>query len=37
MAAATPRSPVQLSPNASTVLEKRYLIKDENGKPVVRQ
>src|SRR5512139_2242565 len=34
MAAATPRSPVQLSPNAITVLEKRYLIKDENGKPV---
>jgi len=34
MAAATPRSPVQLSPNAITVLEKRYLIKDEHGKPV---
>jgi ribonucleoside-diphosphate reductase alpha chain len=34
MAAATPRSPVQLSPNAITVLEKRYLIKDDAGKPV---
>ena len=34
MAAATPRSPVQLSPNAITVLEKRYLIKDEAGLPV---
>jgi ribonucleoside-diphosphate reductase alpha chain len=33
MAAATPRSPLQLSPNAITVLEKRYLIKDEQGKP----
>ncbi|MBS1241695.1 MAG: nrdJ, partial [Gemmatimonadetes bacterium] len=34
MAAATPRSPVQLSPNAMTVLEKRYLVKDDAGKPV---
>ena len=28
------RNAVQLSPNAITVLEKRYLIKDDNGKPV---
>ncbi len=34
MTAATPRSPVQLSSNAITVLEKRYLVKDESGKPV---
>ncbi len=33
MAAAT-RGPVSLSPNAVTVLEKRYLLKDENGRPV---
>jgi ribonucleoside-diphosphate reductase alpha chain len=32
----TPREPVSLSPNAVTVLEKRYLIKDETGKPVER-
>jgi ribonucleoside-diphosphate reductase alpha chain len=31
-----PREPVSLSPNAITVLEKRYLIKDESGKPVER-
>ena len=31
-----PREPVSLSPNAVTVLEKRYLIKDEAGKPVER-
>lgn len=30
----TPREPVSLSPNAITVLEKRYLIKDESGTPV---
>ncbi|HEU4828037.1 MAG TPA: vitamin B12-dependent ribonucleotide reductase [Gemmatimonadales bacterium] len=30
----TPREPVSLSPNAITVLEKRYLVKDEKGKPV---
>jgi ribonucleoside-diphosphate reductase alpha chain len=29
-----PASPVQLSKNARIVLEKRYLVKDENGKPV---
>ena len=29
-----PREPVRLSPNAVTVLEKRYLIKDDAGKPV---
>jgi ribonucleoside-diphosphate reductase alpha chain len=32
----TPREPVSLSPNAITVLEKRYLVKDESGKPVER-
>jgi ribonucleoside-diphosphate reductase alpha chain len=32
----TPREPVSLSPNAVTVLEKRYLVKDETGKPVER-
>jgi len=31
-----PREPVRLSPNAITVLEKRYLVKDEAGKPVER-
>ena len=31
-----PREPVRLSPNAITVLEKRYLLKDESGKPVER-
>ena len=29
----SPREPVSLSPNAITVLEKRYLVKDEAGKP----
>ncbi len=29
----TPREPLSLSPNAITVLEKRYLVKDEHGKP----
>lgn len=33
MGSATPRVPLQLSPNAITVLEKRYLVRDENGKP----
>ena len=32
----TPREPVSLSPNAITVLEKRYLVKDDRGKPVER-
>ncbi len=32
----TPREPVSLSPNAITVMEKRYLVKDETGKPVER-
>ena len=27
------REPVRLSPNAMTVLEKRYLVKDDAGKP----
>ena len=30
----TPREATQLSANAVTVLEKRYLIKDDSGKPV---
>ncbi len=34
MKSSTPRDAVRLSPNAVTVLEKRYLIKDESGKPV---
>jgi ribonucleoside-diphosphate reductase alpha chain len=29
----TPREPLSLSPNAITVLEKRYLVKDEKGRP----
>ena len=32
----SPREPVSLSPNAITVLEKRYLVKDDKGKPVER-
>jgi ribonucleoside-diphosphate reductase alpha chain len=34
MGTATPRVPLQLSPNAMTVLEKRYLVRDETGTPV---
>jgi ribonucleoside-diphosphate reductase alpha chain len=34
MKSSTPRDAVRLSPNAITVLEKRYLIKDETGTPV---
>ncbi len=34
MQSSTPRDAVRLSPNAITVLEKRYLIKDDHGKPV---
>src|SRR6476646_8229933 len=34
MNSSTPRDAVRLSPNAITVLEKRYLIKDEQGQPV---
>src|SRR3954465_9863381 len=34
MPSSTPRDAVRLSPNAPTVLEKRYLIKDDQGKPV---
>jgi ribonucleoside-diphosphate reductase alpha chain len=32
--AAAARGPVSLSPNAVTVLEKRYLLKDDHGRPV---
>jgi ribonucleoside-diphosphate reductase alpha chain len=32
----TPRSPAQLSQNARTVIEKRYLVRDASGKPVER-
>jgi ribonucleoside-diphosphate reductase alpha chain len=34
MPAFTPRAPLSLSANARTVLEKRYLVKGEDGKPV---
>ena len=34
MKSSTPRDAVRLSPNAITVLEKRYLIKDDAGVPV---
>ncbi|MFL5494474.1 MAG: vitamin B12-dependent ribonucleotide reductase [Gemmatimonadales bacterium] len=34
MNSSTPRDAVRLSPNAITVLEKRYLIKDDAGQPV---
>jgi len=34
MKSSTPRDAIRLSPNAVTVLEKRYLIKDEAGQPV---
>ncbi|MEO7136713.1 MAG: vitamin B12-dependent ribonucleotide reductase, partial [Gemmatimonadales bacterium] len=34
MKSSTPRDAVRLSPNAITVLEKRYLIKDDTGVPV---
>ena len=34
MADFTPRAPLSLSANARTVLEKRYLVKDDHGKPV---
>src|ERR1700704_1992768 len=34
MKLSTPRDAVRLSPNAITVLEKRYLLKDETGAPV---
>ena len=34
MNSSTPRDALSLSPNAITVLEKRYLIKDDAGRPV---
>jgi ribonucleoside-diphosphate reductase alpha chain len=34
MKSSTPRDAVRLSPNAITVLEKRYLLKDETGAPI---
>jgi ribonucleoside-diphosphate reductase alpha chain len=34
MKSSTPRDAVRLSPNAITVLEKRYLLKDDTGAPV---
>ena len=34
MKSSTPRDAVRLSPNAITVLEKRYLLKDDTGTPV---
>ena len=36
MEASTPLAPAHLSPNAITVLDKRYLIKDELGEPTER-
>jgi ribonucleoside-diphosphate reductase alpha chain len=33
MAASTPKGTLDLSPNALTVLERRYLVKDDQGKP----
>ena len=33
MTQTSPRGALDLSPNALTVLEKRYLIKDDAGKP----
>ena len=33
MTTSSPRGGLDLSPNAMTVLEKRYLVKDEAGKP----
>ena len=36
MTASTPSTPLDLSANALTVLERRYLVKDDQGKPVER-
>ena len=36
MTTSTPNTPLDLSANALTVLERRYLVKDDQGKPVER-
>ncbi|HEV2670480.1 MAG TPA: vitamin B12-dependent ribonucleotide reductase [Gemmatimonadales bacterium] len=36
MTTSTPNTPLDLSANALTVLERRYLVKDDHGKPVER-
>ena len=36
MTTSTPSTPLDLSANALTVLERRYLVKDDQGKPVER-
>jgi ribonucleoside-diphosphate reductase alpha chain len=36
MTTSTPNTPLDLSSNALTVLERRYLVKDDHGKPVER-
>ena len=36
MIPSSPKGPLSLSPNAVTVLEKRYLVKDDAGRPVER-
>ena len=36
MTTSTPNTPLDLSSNALTVLERRYLVKDDQGQPVER-